>query len=108
MYAMRSALPLRPHLVELQGEWIRMRGELHVEARVSRRCTSGRLGSHGVGSYLLESALTLPLAYLVTSVICTREQFTELVPMTPRTAMLALAYSILAIGLAISSTVTAV
>lgn len=61
-----------------------------------------------LGIWVLLPLLTLPLAYFVTRAVCTRDQFTELVPMTPRTAMLALAYSILlAIGLAISSTVTA-
>jgi 1,4-dihydroxy-2-naphthoate octaprenyltransferase len=62
-----------------------------------------------LGRWTLLPLLTLPLAYLVTRVICTRDQFQELVPMTPRTAMLALAYSILlAIGLAMSSIVTTV
>ena len=56
----------------------------------------------GLGVWTLLPLATLPLAYLVTRVIVTRDQFSELMPMTPRAAMLALGYSVLlAIGLAV-------
>jgi 1,4-dihydroxy-2-naphthoate octaprenyltransferase len=57
----------------------------------------------GLGAWTLAPLLTLPLAYLTTRAVWTRDQFAELVPMTPRAAMLALGYSILlAIGLVVS------
>ncbi|HLE56030.1 MAG TPA: 1,4-dihydroxy-2-naphthoate octaprenyltransferase [Rhodothermia bacterium] len=57
----------------------------------------------GLGPWTLLPLLTLPLAYLTTHVVLTRDRFIELVPMTPRAAMLALGYSILlAIGLVVS------
>jgi 1,4-dihydroxy-2-naphthoate octaprenyltransferase len=57
----------------------------------------------GLGPWTLLPLLTLPLAFLITNAVLTRDKFTELVPMTPRAAMLALAYSILlAIGLVVS------
>jgi len=56
----------------------------------------------GFGVWTLLPVLTLPLAYLVTRVVLTRDQFSQLMPMTPRAAMLALGYSLLlAIGLAV-------
>jgi 1,4-dihydroxy-2-naphthoate octaprenyltransferase len=57
----------------------------------------------GLGARTLLPLFTLPLAYLTTRAICTRDEFTELVPMTPRAAMLSLGYAILlAMGLAVS------
>lgn len=49
----------------------------------------------GLGVWTLLPLLTLPLAYLVTRVVLTRDQFSQLMPMTPRAAMLALGYSVL-------------
>lgn len=57
----------------------------------------------GLGPWTLLPLLTLPLAFLITNAVLTRDKFTELVPMTPRAAMLALAYSVLlATGLVVS------
>jgi 1,4-dihydroxy-2-naphthoate octaprenyltransferase len=57
----------------------------------------------GLGAWTLLPLLTLPLAYWTTRAVCTRHQFLELVPMTPRAAMLGLGYSVLlAVGLAVS------
>lgn len=56
-----------------------------------------------MSAWILLPLLTLPFAYAATRAIYFRETFSELVPMTPRAAMLCLAYSaLLAIGLAIS------
>jgi 1,4-dihydroxy-2-naphthoate octaprenyltransferase len=56
-----------------------------------------------LGTWTLLPLLSLPIAFLTTRAVLTRDKFTELVPMTPRAAMLALAYSILlAIGLVVS------
>ena len=53
-------------------------------------------------AWVLLPLLTLPLAVLVTRAVWTRDRFIELVPMTPRLAMLTVGYSIcLAIGLAV-------
>lgn len=49
----------------------------------------------GLGVWTLLPLLTLPLAYLVTRVVLTRDHFSQLMPMTPRAAMLALGYSVL-------------
>jgi len=55
-----------------------------------------------LGVWTLLPLLTLPLAYLVTRVVRTRDEFSQLMPMTPRAAMLALGYSLLlAVGLAL-------
>jgi len=52
-------------------------------------------------AWVLLPLLTLPLAGLVTHAVWARDRFNELVPMTPRMAMLTVAYSIcLATGLA--------
>jgi 1,4-dihydroxy-2-naphthoate octaprenyltransferase len=47
--------------------------------------------------------LSAPLAYAIARFVCTHDQFRELVPMTPRLAMLTVGYAILlAVGLAVS------
>jgi 1,4-dihydroxy-2-naphthoate octaprenyltransferase len=57
----------------------------------------------GLGAWTMLPLLTLPLAYLTARAVCKREKFLELVPMTPRAAMLGLAYSfLLAVGLVVS------
>jgi 1,4-dihydroxy-2-naphthoate octaprenyltransferase len=57
----------------------------------------------GFGAWVLLPLLTLPLAILVARAVWTNDRFIELVPMTPRMAMLMVGYSIgLAIGLAAS------
>jgi len=57
--------------------------------------------SLGFSAWALLPLITLPLAALVAHAVWTRQRFEELVPMTPRMAMLTVAYSVcLAIGLA--------
>ncbi|MGK2963823.1 MAG: 1,4-dihydroxy-2-naphthoate octaprenyltransferase [Gemmatimonadaceae bacterium] len=57
----------------------------------------------GLGAWTLLPLLTLPLAWMMVRAIRTRSNFSELVPMTPRAAMLCLSYSVLlAIGLAVA------
>jgi 1,4-dihydroxy-2-naphthoate octaprenyltransferase len=52
-------------------------------------------------AWVLLPLITLPIAALVTHAVWTRERFDELVPMTPRMAMLTVAYAVcLAAGLA--------
>jgi 1,4-dihydroxy-2-naphthoate octaprenyltransferase len=56
--------------------------------------------SLGFSAFVLLPLLTLPLAALVTHAVWTRERFDELVPMTPRMAMLTVAFSLcLSVGL---------
>jgi len=56
--------------------------------------------SLGFSALVLLPLITLPFAALVTHVVWTRERFDELVPMTPRMAMLTVAFSLcLAVGL---------
>lgn len=55
----------------------------------------------GFGAWVLLPLATLPLAILVAHAVWTRNRFIELVPMTPRLAMLTVGYSVcLAAGLA--------
>lgn len=57
--------------------------------------------SFGFSAWVLLPLLTLPLAALVTHALWTRRRFDELVPMTPRLAMLTVGYAVcLAVGLA--------
>jgi 1,4-dihydroxy-2-naphthoate octaprenyltransferase len=57
--------------------------------------------SFGLSARTLLPLLTLPLGLAMTHAIYTRDTYKELLPMTPRAAMLCLAYSVLlAIGLA--------
>jgi 1,4-dihydroxy-2-naphthoate octaprenyltransferase len=57
----------------------------------------------GVSTWVLLPLLTLPLALLVVRLVWVKDSFAELVPMTPRMAMLTVAYSAcLAIGLGVS------
>jgi 1,4-dihydroxy-2-naphthoate polyprenyltransferase len=57
--------------------------------------------SLGFSSWVLLPLVTVPFAVMVAHAVWTKNRFTELVPMTPRMAMLTVAYSIcLAIGLA--------
>jgi 1,4-dihydroxy-2-naphthoate octaprenyltransferase len=47
--------------------------------------------------------ITLPLAIITARAVWTKNRFSELVPMTPRMAMLTVGYSLcLAVGLAVS------
>jgi 1,4-dihydroxy-2-naphthoate polyprenyltransferase len=56
--------------------------------------------SLGFSALVLLPLITLPLAALVTRAVWTRERFDELVPITPRMAMLTVAFSLcLAVGL---------
>jgi 1,4-dihydroxy-2-naphthoate octaprenyltransferase len=56
----------------------------------------------GFSIWVLLPLITLPLAIIVTHAVWTRNRFIDLVPMTPRMAMLTVGYSIcLAIGLAV-------
>ena len=56
--------------------------------------------SLGFSAFVLLPLITLPLATLVAHAVWTRERFDELVPMTPRMAMLTVAFSLcLAVGL---------
>ena len=58
----------------------------------------------GYSAWVLLPLLTLPLAILVARAIWTKERFTDLVPMTPRMAMLTVGFSVcLAAGLAVTS-----
>jgi 1,4-dihydroxy-2-naphthoate octaprenyltransferase len=57
----------------------------------------------GFGPWILLPLLSLPLALAVARIVCTRDQFAALVPMTPRAAQLVVIYSVLlAIGLVLS------
>jgi 1,4-dihydroxy-2-naphthoate octaprenyltransferase len=57
----------------------------------------------GFDAWVLLPLLTLPLAYAITRIVCTRDRFAELVPMTPRLAMMTVGYALLlAAGLAAS------
>lgn len=57
--------------------------------------------SFGFSALVFLPLLTLPLAVLVARAVWTKDRFIELVPMTPRMAMLTVAYAVcLAIGLA--------
>jgi len=54
-------------------------------------------------AWVLLTWLTLPIAALVTHAVWTRDRFEQLVPMTPRMAMLTVAYAVcLAAGIAVS------
>ena len=56
----------------------------------------------GFSALVLLPLVTLPLAVLIARLVWTKDRFIELVPMTPRLAMLTVGYSIcLAIGLAV-------
>jgi 1,4-dihydroxy-2-naphthoate octaprenyltransferase len=56
----------------------------------------------GYSRWVLLPLLTLPLAVRITRTVCTRARFEDLFPMTPRTAGLGLAYSVLlAVGIAV-------
>lgn len=48
----------------------------------------------GFSTWILLPLLTLPLALLVTYAVWTRDEFAELVPMSPRMAMLTVAYAL--------------
>jgi 1,4-dihydroxy-2-naphthoate octaprenyltransferase len=52
----------------------------------------------GFSAWALLPLITVPLAYLVTRAVWTRDRFQDLVPMTPRMAMLTVAYSICLAG----------
>ncbi len=52
----------------------------------------------GFSAWALLPLITIPLAYLVTRAVWTRDRFQDLVPMTPRMAMLTVAYSICLAG----------
>ncbi len=57
----------------------------------------------GFSAWVLLPLITLPLAVMVARAVWTRDNFAELVPMTPRMAMLTVVYSVcLAVGLASS------
>jgi len=59
----------------------------------------------GYSGWVLLTLATLPLAVMIGRTVWTRSRFDELVPMTPRLAMLTVAYSIcLALGLAAQGT----
>ncbi len=61
-----------------------------------------RLGL-GFTAWVLLPLLTLPLAAAIARAVCTRDRFAELVPMTPRLAIMTVGYALLlAIGLAVS------
>jgi len=56
----------------------------------------------GYTPWVLLPLVTLPVALRITRTVCTRVRFEDLFPMTPRTAGLALTYSVLlAIGIAV-------
>ncbi len=58
----------------------------------------------GFSVWVLLPLATLPLAILVARAVWTKNRFTELVPMTPRMAMVTVAYSVcLAAGLAVAA-----
>ncbi len=48
----------------------------------------------GFSAWVLLPLVTIPIAYLVTRAVWTRDRFQDLVPMTPRMAMLTVAYSV--------------
>lgn len=54
--------------------------------------------SLGFSAWVLLPLITLPIAALVTRAVWTRDRFDELVPMTPRMAMLTVAYAICLTG----------
>jgi len=57
----------------------------------------------GIDAWILLPELSLPAAIFIVHAVCTRQRRDDLVPMTPMTAMLSLAYAVLlAIGIAIS------
>jgi 1,4-dihydroxy-2-naphthoate octaprenyltransferase len=57
----------------------------------------------GFSAWILLPLSTAPLAALIAREVCTRDRRDDLVPMTPRTALLSLAYSVLlAVGIAAS------
>jgi 1,4-dihydroxy-2-naphthoate octaprenyltransferase len=57
----------------------------------------------GFSAWVLLPLLTLPLAYATAHAVCTRDRFADLVPMTPRLAMMTVGYALLlAAGLAVS------
>lgn len=57
----------------------------------------------GFDAWSLLPLVTLPFAVALAHAVCTRDRFAELVPLTPRAAMLALGYSLLlAAGLAVA------
>jgi 1,4-dihydroxy-2-naphthoate octaprenyltransferase len=59
----------------------------------------------GFDAWILLPLLSLPVAILIARAVCTRDRFTDLVPMTPRAAQLVVLYSLLlAVGLAVSAT----
>jgi 1,4-dihydroxy-2-naphthoate octaprenyltransferase len=61
-------------------------------------------GGFDFSAWVLLPLITVPIAYLVTRAVWTRDKFAELVPMTPRMAMLTVAYSVcLTAGLAIAA-----
>jgi 1,4-dihydroxy-2-naphthoate octaprenyltransferase len=58
----------------------------------------------GFAAWVLLPLASAPLAYAIARFVCTRDGFAELVPMTPRLAMLTVGYAILlAAGLALSA-----
>lgn len=58
----------------------------------------------GFGALVLLPLITTPIAFLVTRVLWTRDRYDELMPMTPRMAMLTVAFSLcLAVGLAFAA-----
>ena len=60
--------------------------------------------SFGFSAWVLLPLITLPPAFMVARAVWTRNNFAELVPMTPRMAMLTVAYSVcLAAGLAVTA-----
>jgi 1,4-dihydroxy-2-naphthoate octaprenyltransferase len=57
----------------------------------------------GFSAWVLLPLITVPIAYLVTRAVWTRDRYDELVPMTPRMAMLTVAFSAcLTAGLAVT------
>jgi 1,4-dihydroxy-2-naphthoate octaprenyltransferase len=57
----------------------------------------------GFTAWVLLPLASAPLAYAIARFVCTHDQFRELVPMTPRLAVLTVGYAILlAVGLALS------
>jgi 1,4-dihydroxy-2-naphthoate polyprenyltransferase len=60
--------------------------------------------SLGFSAWVLLPLITLPLAVMVAQAVWTRDRFAELVPMTPRLAMLTVAFALcLAVGIAAST-----
>jgi 1,4-dihydroxy-2-naphthoate octaprenyltransferase len=57
----------------------------------------------GFSAWVLLPLMTVPIAYLVTRAVWTRDRYDELMPMTPRMAMLTVAFSAcLTAGLAVT------